>query len=58
MFYKLTPIVHHINSTSVSNTLEEEELPYRLIASDVDSNHFETSNIERNERDSSTAVTY
>ena len=28
-------------------TLEEEELPYRLIASDIDSNHFETSNIER-----------
>ena len=56
--FKLTPLVRHINSTSVSNTLEEEELPYRLIASDVDSNHFETSNIESNERDSSTAVTY
>ena len=56
--FKLTPLVRHINSTSVSNTLEEEELPYRLIASDVDNNHFETSNIESNERDSSTAVTY
>ena len=55
--FKLKPLVRHLNSTSVSTTLDDEELPYRLVASDVDdSNHvFETSNIER---DSSTVPSY
>ena len=58
--FKLTPLVRHLHSISVSNTLEdeEEELPYRLIASDVD-NDFETvSNIESNKRDSLMPPTY
>ena len=55
--FKLKPLVRHLNSTSVSTTLDEEELPYRLIASDVDdsSHFFETSNIER---ESSTVPSY
>ena len=42
--FKMKPLVRHLKSTSVSTTLnDEEELPYRLVAGDMDSNHFETS---------------
>ena len=40
-------ICYRTNYSDMSTTLEEEELPYQLIAGDMDSNHFETSNIER-----------
>ena len=57
--FKLRPLVRHLNSTSVSTAPEEEELPYRLVVSDADSNderkRFETSYTER---DSSTFPTY
>lgn len=42
--------MRHLYSTSVSTTLEEKKLPYQLAASDMDSSHFETSNIESKER--------
>ena len=51
LYRHLIVLWYRTNYSDVSTTLEEEELPYRLIASDMDSNHFETSNIER---DSST----
>ena len=53
--FKMTPLVRHLKSMSVSTTLDEEELPYRMIASDVDGNHFKTSSIEE---DTSTVPSY
>ena len=54
--FKLKPLVRHLHSTSVSTTVDEEELPYRLIASDVDGNHFDARNSL--ERDTPTSPTY